>query len=227
MKLLIVEDDKHLGQSLEKGLTEEGFWVTVERDGFEARDLILREAWDLFVFDLMLPGLTGIQLCELLRFKNIKTPVLMLSALSETEDKVKALDIGADDYMTKPFHFRELVSRIKALDRRNNQYTPTGNAILSCADLSLDFAKNRVERSGTRIELSSKEFKLLQTLLEDKYQVVHRSKILQKVWNTGQETYTNVIDVYISYLRNKVDVGYKQKLIHTIKGRGYMISDQS
>jgi|SRR5690625_4891996 len=227
MKLLIVEDDKHLGQSLEKGLTEEGFWVTVERDGFEARDLILREAWDLFVFDLMLPGLTGIQLCELLRFKNIKTPVLMLSALSETEDKVKALDIGADDYMTKPFHFRELVSRIRALDRRNNQYTPTGNAILSCADLSLDFAKNRVERSGTRIELSSKEFKLLQTLLEDKYQVVHRSKILQKVWNTGQETYTNVIDVYISYLRNKVDVGYKQKLIHTIKGRGYMISDQS
>ena len=227
MKLLIVEDDKHLGQSLEKGLTEEGFWVTVERDGFEARDLILREAWDLFVFDLMLPGLTGIQLCELLRFKNIKTPVLMLSALSETEDKVKALDIGADDYMTKPFHFRELLSRIRALDRRNNQYTPTGNAILSCADLSLDFAKNRVERSGTRIELSSKEFKLLQTLLEDKYQVVHRSKILQKVWNTGQETYTNVIDVYISYLRNKVDVGYKQKLIHTIKGRGYMISDQS
>src|SRR5690625_4197779 len=109
MKLLIVEDDKHLGQSLEKGLTEEGFWVTVERDGFEARDLILREAWDLFVFDLMLPGLTGIQLCELLRFKNIRTPVLMLSALSETEDKVKALDIGADDYMTKPFHFRELV----------------------------------------------------------------------------------------------------------------------
>src|SRR5699024_2513937 len=134
MKLLIVEDDKHLGQSLEKGLTEEGFWVTVERDGFEARDLILREAWDLFVFDLMLPGLTGIQLCELLRFKNIKTPVLMLSALSETEDKVKALDIGADDYMTKPFHFRELVSRIKALIRRNKEYISDKSPLLTCGD---------------------------------------------------------------------------------------------
>src|SRR5699024_10905306 len=112
----------HIVRSLEKGLSEEGFLVATEMDGYKARDRMLSEEWDLFIFDLMLPGLNGIQLCELLRFKNIKTPVLMLSALSEAEDKVKALDTGADDYLTKPFHFDELVSRIKALHRRNNQY---------------------------------------------------------------------------------------------------------
>lgn len=226
MKILVVEDDKNLVKSLEKGLSEEGFVITTTMDGYEARDLALSEEWDLFIFDLMLPGLTGIQLCELIRFKNIKTPVLMLSALSETEDKIKALDIGADDYLTKPFHFQELVSRVKALNRRNKQYISSESPILACADLTLDYAKNKVERAGEIIELSSKEFKLLQTLLEDKDQVVHRSRILQKVWNTGQETYTNVIDVYISYLRSKIDADHSQKLIHTVKGRGYMISDQ-
>src|SRR5699024_9326264 len=125
MKILVVEDDKNLVKSLEKGLTEEGYSVSTASDGFVARDLALSEEWDLFVFDLMLPGLTGIQLCEIVRFKNIKTPILMLSALSETEDKIKALDTGADDYLTKPFHFRELVSRVKALNRRNKEYTAT------------------------------------------------------------------------------------------------------
>jgi len=225
MKILVVEDDKNLVKSLEKGLTEEGYSVSTASDGFVARDLALSEEWDLFVFDLMLPGLTGIQLCEIVRFKNIKTPILMLSALSETEDKIKALDTGADDYLTKPFHFRELVSRVKALNRRNKEYTATESSELTCADLTLDYAKNKVERNGRVIELSAKEFKLLQTLLEDKERVVHRSKILQKVWNTNQDTYTNVIDVYISYLRSKIDADFDQKLIHTIKGRGYMISD--
>lgn len=225
MKILVVEDDKNLLQSLEKGLTEEGFMVKVVTDGYQARDLALAEHWDLFVFDLMLPGLTGIQLCELIRFKGVNTPILMLSALSETEDKIKALDIGADDYLTKPFHFKELVSRIKALNRRNKEYLSPDSLVLTCGDLSLDFAKNKVKRAGETIELSSKEFKLLQTLLEDKDQVVSRSKILQKVWNTSQDTYTNVIDVYISYLRSKIDAKQPEKLIHTVKGRGYMISE--
>lgn len=225
MKILVVEDDQNLVQSLEQGLKEEGFVITTTTDGYQARDLILKEEWDLFIFDLMLPGLTGIQLCELVRFKQIKTPILMLSALSETEDKIKALDTGADDYLTKPFHFKELVSRIKALNRRSKNYGSSESVILTCGDLKLDFSKNKVERSGVLIELSSKEFKLLQTLLEDKDQVVHRSKILQKVWNTNQDTYTNVIDVYISYLRSKIDADYTQKLIHTVKGRGYMIAE--
>lgn len=226
MKILVVEDDKHLIKSLEKGLTEEGFTVTIAKDGYEARDLIFQEKWDLFIFDLMLPGLTGIQLCELLRFKKVKTPVLMLSALSEAEDKIKALDTGADDYLTKPFHFQELVSRIKALNRRNNLYTSKEYPVYTCADLSLDFTKNKVTRGGKIIDLSTKEFKLLQTLLEDKNEVVNRAKLLQKVWNTQQDTYTNVIDVYVSYLRSKIDAGHEQKLIQTIKGRGYMITDQ-
>jgi|SRR5699024_8817509 len=226
MKILVVEDDKNLVKSLAKGLTEEGYIVYTESDGFKARDKALSEDWDLFIFDLMLPGLTGIQLCELIRFKNIKTPILMLSALSETEDKIKALDIGADDYLTKPFHFRELVSRIKALIRRNKEYISDKSPLLTCGDLSLDYAKNKVKRADKIIELSSKEFKLLQTLLEDKDQVVSRNKILQKVWNTNQDTYTNVIDVYISYLRSKIDAEHTKKLIHTIKGRGYMISEQ-
>src|SRR5690625_153659 len=122
MRILVVEDDKNLVKSLQQGLTEEGYLVSTASNGFKARDKALAEDWDLFIFDLMLPGLTGIQLCELIRFKNIKTPILMLSALSETEDKIKALDIGADDYLTKPFHFRELVSRVKALIRRNKEY---------------------------------------------------------------------------------------------------------
>lgn len=225
MKILVVEDDKNLIKSLHKGLTEEGFSISMESDGYIARDRALSEEWDLFIFDLMLPGLTGIQICEILRYKGIKTPVLMLSALSETEDKIQALDIGADDYMTKPFHFQELVSRIKALIRRNNQYINPEHAILSCADLILDYGKNKVERAGKTINLSSKEFNLLKTLLEDKHKVVHRNKILQKVWNTQQDTHTNVIDVYISYLRSKIDAGHPIKLIHTVKGRGYMLTD--
>lgn len=225
MKILVVEDDKNLVDSLRKGLTEEGFAVQVVTDGYTARDMALSEEWDLFIFDMMLPGLTGIQLCELVRFKKINTPILMLSALSETEDKIKALDIGADDYLTKPFHFKELVSRVKALNRRNQNYASSGQQILTCGDLSLDFAKNKVERAGELIELSNKEFKLLQTLLEDKDKVVSRSMILQKVWNTSQDTYTNVIDVYISYLRSKIDADHAEKLIHTIKGRGYMIAE--
>lgn len=225
MKILVVEDDKNLGQSLNQGLIEEGFTIVVVADGYQARDLILTEDWDLFIFDLMLPGLNGIQLCELVRFKQINTPILMLSALSETEDKIKALDIGADDYLTKPFHFKELVSRVKALNRRNKKYLTTESVTLTCGDLTLNYAKNQVDRDGKFIDLSVKEFKLLQTLLEDKDQVVSRSKILQKVWNTNQETYTNVIDVYISYLRSKIDANYPQKLIHTIKGRGYMIAE--
>lgn len=225
MKILVVEDDKNLVNSLEKGLTEEGFVVQVATDGFEARDIALSEEWDLFIFDMMLPGLTGIQLCELIRFKKINTPILMLSALSETEDKIKALDIGADDYLTKPFHFQELISRVKALNRISLQYALVGNQILTCGDLSLNFARNKVERAGELIELSNKEFKLLQTLLEEKDKVVSRSMILQKVWNTSQDTYTNVIDVYISYLRSKIDANHPEKLIHTVKGRGYMIAE--
>lgn len=227
MKILLVEDDRNLVSSLKKGLTEEGFWVAFETDGFNARDRILAENWDFFIFDMMLPGLNGTQLCELVRFKNINTPILMLSALSEAEDKVRALDMGADDYMTKPFNFKELLSRINALERRRTIYKKANSHTLSCVDLKMDYLQNKVERQNQVIKLSIKEFKLLKLLLENKNKVVSRDKILMNVWNTHQATYTNVIDVYISYLRRKIDDDYPQKLIQTIKGRGYMITDQS
>lgn len=225
MRVLIVEDNKHLGQSLSKGLTEEGFSVQLEQDGFKARDLIFQEDWDLFIFDIMLPGLSGIELCELIRFKKMITPIIILSALGEPEDKIKALDKGADDYLVKPFHFQELISRINALNRRSNNYQQQLQGDLFCDNLKLNYKAHKVERNGHTIELSQKEFLLLKTLLEHKNEVVSRQTILQNVWKTQQDTYTNVIDVYISYLRSKIDTKGETKLIHTVKGRGYMIAE--
>lgn len=227
MKILLVEDDESLVKSLKKGLNEEGYSVFHENNGYKARDRALSEKWDFFIFDLMLPGLTGIQLCELIRFKNINTPILMLSALSEAEDKIRALDIGADDYMTKPFHFKELISRINALDRRRTSYKNSTFHELSCGGLKLNYLQNKVERQEEDINLSTKEFKLLKLLLENKERVVSRDYILRTVWNTNQTTYTNVVDVYISYLRRKIDDKYSKKLIQTIKGRGYMMTEHT
>ncbi|MFC6858498.1 response regulator transcription factor [Zunongwangia atlantica] len=225
MKTLLVEDNKHLGESLCKGLLEEGFSVRLEQDGFKARDVIFQEDWDLFIFDIMLPGLSGIELCELIRFKKIITPIIILSALGEPEDKIKALDKGADDYLVKPFHFQELISRINALNRRTNNYQQQLQEDLFCNNLKLNYKAHKVERNGIAIDLSQKEFLLLKTLLEHKNEVVSRQTILQNVWKTQQDTYTNVIDVYISYLRSKIDTKGETKLIHTIKGRGYMIAE--
>ncbi|WBL25330.1 response regulator transcription factor [Zunongwangia sp. HGR-M22] len=226
MKILLVEDNRRLRESLSKGLQEEGLSVQTEEDGYAARDLVFNQDWDLFIFDIMLPGLTGIELCELIRFKKIITPIIILSALGEPDDKIKALDKGADDYLVKPFHFKELVSRIKALNRRTNTYQQPVEEDLFCGDLKLNYKAHKVERNGKNIDLSQKEFLLLKTLLEHKNEVVTRQTILQNVWNTQQDTYTNVIDVYISYLRNKIDSEKEAKLIQTIKGRGYMISDE-
>ena len=225
MRILLAEDDNRLGLSLFNGLQEEGFSVVMVKDGYEARDAIAAREWDVFIFDIMMPGLSGYQLCEYVRFKNIKTPILMLSALGEPEDKIKALDIGADDYLVKPFHYKELLSRIKALKRRADQYREVDTAVLTCGDLSFNYLKNQVQRGDQIIELSQKEFKLLHFLLENKDNVVSRIKIIQHVWQMEQDTYTNIIDVYISYLRNKIDAGFDQKLNRTVKGRGSMITD--
>ncbi|UII25540.1 response regulator transcription factor [Fulvivirga maritima] len=225
MKILLVEDDQKLGVSIQKGLIEEGFnteWIT---DGVEARDRVFQEQWDMIILDVMLPGVNGIQLCEMIRFKKNKTPIIMLSALGETDDKITALDKGADDYIVKPFHFKELISRINALHRRFHQSHHEPNEILSCDNLQVDKSKNKIYRGNKLIQLSSKEYQLLCCLLEEKNKVVSRIRILESVWHTNQDTYTNIIDVYISYLRNKIDLPNEKKLIKTIKGRGYMITD--
>jgi DNA-binding response OmpR family regulator len=223
MKILVVEDDSRISSFLTKGLTEAGYYVQLAADGNEARSYIQTENWDLFILDVMLPDIDGMQLAQLIRFKKIDTPILMLSALGEAEDKIKALDLGADDYLVKPVHFPELLSRIKALRRRYELHYAK-DQILLCGDLSVNVDANLVERSGHEIILSAKEFKFLVFLMENKNKIVTRSQILQIVWNTNMDTYTNVVDVYISYLRNKIDSSFPEKLIKTVKGRGYMIT---
>ena len=225
MKVLIVEDDPRISSFLRKGLEEAGYAVHLATDGYEARDLIATETWDLFILDVMLPDIDGLQLAQLIRYKKIDTPVLMLSALGEAEDKIKALDIGADDYLVKPFHFPELLSRIKALRRRYELHYAKEET-LECGDLVINVDTNQIHRSGTDIQLSAKEFNLLVYLVENKNKIVTRTQILNAVWNTNLDTFTNVVDVYISYLRNKIDSNSSDKLIKTIKGRGYMITDK-
>jgi DNA-binding response OmpR family regulator len=224
MKILVVEDDVRISSFLLKGLTEAGYLVELADDGYKARDLIQTEPWDLFILDVMLPDIDGLQLAQLIRFKKINTPILMLSALGEAEDKIKALDLGADDYLVKPFHFPELLSRINALRRRYELHY-SKDQLLECGDLTVNMDSNVVERSGKPVLLSAKEFKLLIYLLENKNRIVTRTQILSNVWNTNMDTYTNVVDVYISYLRTKIDSDFEDKLIKTVKGRGYMITD--
>jgi DNA-binding response OmpR family regulator len=223
MKILVVEDDSRISSFLQKGLEEAGYYVRLAHDGYEARDLIQSGSWDLFILDVMLPDIDGLQLAQIIRYKKIDTPVLMLSALGEAEDKIKALDIGADDYLVKPFHFPELLSRIKALRRRYELHY-SKEQVIQIADLTVNIDKNTIERGGQEVFLSAKEFRLLVFLLENKNRIVTRTQILDTVWNTNMDTYTNVVDVYISYLRNKIDSQFTQKLIKTVKGRGYMIT---
>lgn len=204
MKLLIVEDDSRISSFLQKGLQEEGHFAEIASDGFKARDLIQAEPWDFFILDVMLPDMDGLQLAQFIRYKNIDTPVLMLSALGEAGDKIKALDIGADDYLVKPVHFPELLSRIKALRRRYELHY-SKDKIIRCADLEVNVDAHIIQRNQLEILLSAKEFKLLVFLLENKNRIVTRTQILKVVWNTNMDTFTNVVDVYISYLRTKID----------------------
>lgn len=171
-------------------------------------------------------GIDGIELLQYTRFKKINTPILVVSALGEPEDKVKALDYGADDYLSKPFHFKELIARINALTRRYKSNNQIQEDILSCDDLTLDIDQHIVRRNGIELKLTIQEFKLLRLMMENKNRVLSRSEILNSVWGIDYDSNTNVVDVYISYLRNKVDTNFEKKLIQTVKGRGYLIRTQ-
>ncbi|MFT4072259.1 MAG: response regulator transcription factor [Dysgonamonadaceae bacterium] len=223
MELLLVEDNERISRFLLKGLEESGFSVALAENGSEARSLLARRNWDVILLDIMLPDIDGMELLQYLRFKKINTPVLVVSALADPEDKVKALERGADDYLAKPFHFRELVARIHALLRRTKYNNESGDNVLVCDSLVLDVEAHQVKRGDAAIRLTLQEFKLLQLLMENKNRVVSRSEILEAVWGINYDTGTNVVDVYISYLRNKLDTEPEQKLIHTVKGRGYLI----
>lgn len=224
MNILLVEDDKRISEFIVKGLEEKGMHVQLASSGDEARKCILNGDWDLILMDIMLPDIDGIQLTKMIRFKKDYTPILMLSALSDTTDKIDALDGGADDYLTKPFHFSELLSRINALTRRTKFNYENKNKAFYCGDLELDPEKHVVTQGGKIIDLSPKEYKLLLYLLENKGRVISRTQILEQVWGIQYDTNTNVVDVYISYIRNKIDET-QGKLIHTIKGTGYMLQE--
>jgi DNA-binding response OmpR family regulator len=224
VNILLVEDDKRISEFIVKGLEEKGMHVQLASSGDEARKLVLNGDWDLILMDIMLPDIDGIQLTKMIRFKKDYTPILMLSALSDTTDKIDALDGGADDYLTKPFHFSELLSRINALTRRTKFNYENKNKSYNCRDVQLDPEKHVVTQAGKIIDLSPKEYKLLLYLLENKGRVISRTQILEQVWGIQYDTNTNVVDVYISYIRNKIDET-QGKLIHTIKGTGYMLQE--
>lgn len=224
MTILLVEDDSRISDFILKGLEENGYQVQLASSGETARSLIQDNEWDLILMDVMLPGIDGIQLTKMIRYKQIYTPILVLSALSDTTDKITALDSGADDYLTKPFHFSELLSRIKALTRRTkfNQQQP--EKVYCCGSISLNPEEHTVTQFDKTLDFSPREYKLLLYLLENKNRVLSRTQILERVWGIQYDTNTNVVDVYISYLRSKIDES-EQKLIHTIKGTGYMLKE--
>ncbi|NQD71403.1 response regulator transcription factor [Sphingobacterium shayense] len=222
MQILVVEDDTRISAFLIKGLEEHGYLVTLCKNAEDVLKHYINIQWDLIILDIMLAGVDGIQLLQTLRYKKIESPVLMLSALNSVQDKVSALDYGADDYLTKPFHFDELLARIKALTRRNKySQQDTTNPTLQFGDLSVNLQQYKVAMLGEEIELSPKEFKLLIYLVENIDKTVSRVQILNAVWGITFDNHTNVVDVYISYLRNKIEKK-GLKYIYTVKGVGYM-----
>ena len=222
MQILLVEDDTRISDFIVKGLEENGFNVQLCVSAEEAREVVFEHSFDVIIMDVMLPGIDGIQLTKMIRYKKNLTPILMLSALNEAEDKIAALDSGADDFLVKPFHFKELISRINALTRRTKyQKQEVLSNSLVIQNLKIDRDKYAVYQDGEKIELSPKEFKLLLYLAENTDKVVSRTMVLNAVWGINFDNNTNVVDVYISYLRNKIDES-KHQFILTVKGTGYM-----
>jgi heavy metal response regulator len=223
MRILVVEDEPHIADFVSRGLTESGYSVDVARDGLEAVAWPSVADFDVIVLDVMLPGLDGVEVCRTLRRKGVATPILMLTARDAVEDRVRGLDSGADDYLVKPFAFAELLARIRALSRREPALLGTD---LRVDDLVLQTTTRQVMRGGRPVELTAKEFALLEYLMRHPDQVLSRTVIAEHVWNYDFENATNVIDVHVKNLRKKVDHGSGRKLIHTVRGSGYRISDR-
>ena len=219
-----MEDEKKIANFIERGLKEEHYIVDIAYDGEKGLFLAEINAYDLIILDIMLPFKDGLSICRELRSKKIATPILILTARDRVEDKVLGLDLGADDYLAKPFEFEELLARVRALLRRKETDKST---ILKIADLELDQLTHKVKRAGREISLTSKEYTLLEYLMLNANQVVTRTMISEHVWNEDFDSFTNVIDVYIKYLRNKIDKDFKRQLIHTIRGTGYTLKERS
>ena len=223
MNILLIEDDKRISDFVLKGLQENGFNVHLSDNGVNAREHILSSEWDIILMDIMLPDIDGVELVKLIRYKKKNTPIIMLSALGDPEDKVNALDSGADDYLVKPFHFKELISRINALVRRTKLNYDKEQNIYSCGDIIINTDEHKVLVNNKTIDLSPREYKLLLFLVENKNKVMPRTQILNNVWGINYDNNTNVVDVYISYLRNKMNL--TPSTLQTIVGTGYMLKD--
>ncbi|MBN8864967.1 MAG: response regulator transcription factor [Sphingobacteriales bacterium] len=227
MRILLVEDEARIADTLRQGLTENGYDVEVAYDGQIGYRLFQNGDFGLVVLDINLPGINGYELCKLVRAANARIPVIMLTALSTLDDKIEGYDAGADDYIIKPFEFRELLMKIRVLLRRSSDpNTPVGN-LLRAGDLVMNLDNKEVKRNDILINLTAKEFQLLEYLLRNKNRVVSRADIAVNVWDIDFDTNTNIIDVYINYVRNKVDKPFADKLIHTQVGMGYMLKENS
>lgn len=222
MRILVVEDEHRIANSIKKGLEQERYAVDVAYTGSDGYDLASTEDYDLIILDIMLPEMNGIEICQELRKNKIHIPILMLTAKGQTEDKIQGLDAGADDYMTKPFSFDELLARIRALTRRRRSVL---NTILSVEDLSIDIKQYLVKRGSKIIKLSSKEFSLLEYLIRNKNNIVTKDQIISHVWDYNADILPNTVEVYIKNLRNKIDKPFinKKPLIQTVRGFGYKI----
>lgn len=223
MNILLVEDNEKIAELIKKGFKERLHNVDVASDGVWGERWALEKEYDVVILDLVLPGLSGIELCRHIRSVHPDQPVLLLTALTTTQDIVTGFDAGADDYLAKPFHFEELLARVTALWRRSKRITP--EMVYRVANLELDLYKKVVRRQGKEIFLSAKEFSLLEYLIVNKNRVLSRSQILESLWGAGTERSSNIVDVYINFLRTKIDKGFQPQLIHTMIGMGYVLKE--
>ena len=222
MHILVVEDERRLANLLRRMLAEERHTVDLAHDGGSGLDLALSDTYDMVILDLMLPDLDGVEICRQMRLNRVETPVLMLTARGAVEDRVKGLNVGADDYLIKPFAMEELLARVNALLRRRGRGFENGTN-LTVGDLTLDLVRHEASRAGRLIELTAKEFALLEFLMRHPGQVLTRTQITDHVWRYDLEALSNVVDLYIHYLRDKVDQGFGHPLINTVRGVGYKI----
>ncbi|MDH5475643.1 MAG: response regulator transcription factor [Cyclobacteriaceae bacterium] len=227
MKILLIEDEQSVSSFIKRGLEEQGNSVVQAFDGVIGLKLASQDDYDVIILDVVMPGMNGIEVCDKLKnHREISTPILMLTALGTTDDIVTGLETGADDYLPKPFKFKELLARINALVRRSSNSEKKGIDILKIQDLEMNLKSKEVYRGGVEIILTAREFKLLEYLMKNKNRVVSRTNILESVWEVDFDLGTNVIDVYINYLRKKVEHGFSSKIIKTVIGMGYVIKGE-
>jgi len=226
MNLLIIEDERKTADSLKKGLEESGYEVDVAYDGLAGLSLAKSNRYNLIVSDIVLPKLNGVELCRQITQMGSAVPILLLSALDHKDDVVNGLEAGADDYLTKPFDFRELIARVRVLTRRKDASASTSSSVLSFSDISVNLGSKEVTRAGRPIELTAKEFKLLEYFMKAPNAVISRAELAKEIWNIDFNTGTNIVEVYINYLRNKIDKPFAKKLIHNLHGMGYILKEE-